>query len=246
LIDELVAPMSDRWVEWLSDRKNKEAFTTRPLNCSGTDTVSRLASAVSKCWKKPSCRIAPLADFAYLFPRPEPLWFQKAGMRQAEYKAEMAAANALCNVYSKKGEKAPRYVEEQCRELRQAVCEKYGHLLDACPDTLKAAAAIWHYAHNPQSLGAGFAFLTCLPEILGQLETLQLDQFNVFHIKAVVPHPVLAAVVWNGEYKKLVTRCGVEVGDVPAFTPLTEMVVKLEEKAKTLVAVVVGEESLDF
>lgn len=229
LIEELMEPVRRRKIAWLGDRKKPDAFTTRPILSYGSDVVSKLSNAVSKYFIPPSFRVAPLKDFAYIFPAADDRWFAKAAVRQAEYKVELRQA-----------------IEANSDEQRRAVVGKYQQLLAACPDRSKAAAAIWQYAHNPQSTNANFAFIACLPQILQQLEALQLQTFNVFHVQALYDQPVLAEVVWNGQYKKLVVRDGTKVGDVPAHVPLTTVVVQLSQKGKAVIAEVVGEEVLSF
>lgn len=177
-IDDTLKAMGQHTVAWLKDRDSKDAFTTRPIDVSGSDTISKLAIAVNQIWSPLQAVERPLIQFRTLFPESPAAWRERAAMRRDEYQQRISAAA---------GDR------KQIAKVIESLVESTATISDG--KKMIAAAAFWYACHIQKSGTASLVFHAFKQQILTQLATPQFAKFTIVGTQ----HSSFAGFTWNGE-----------------------------------------------
>ena len=139
--EEKIEAISDQLdpLTWLDDRRNREAFYSRPIEVDddATDTISYLARRIARAWEPPALRSAPIETFAPLFP-PENAHTEMARELNRRY------ARLVAEVINSDHPDGFTPILDTLREWA-----------DSRQDPEEWAAAIWHAVHRKNCHGTG-------------------------------------------------------------------------------------------
>lgn len=129
-------------VEWLKDRKQWDAYTSRPLKVGENEgTVGYLVQTVNAFWQfRFDAKPGKLEWYKDLLPEPSDAWLEKAKQFNVRYSRAISEAMKIED-------------EDLRKERFSKIYRPLKEWAEAHPDPETCAAAFWHAAHNSTSNG---------------------------------------------------------------------------------------------
>lgn len=182
-IASVLKELGETKVSWLSDKDDKDAFTTRPICAYGDDTVSRLAASVNSIWKPTLLRERTIQEFIDFAPQSFPeAWLKRATARRDRYIQSIAAASG--------DKKQIAAILEDTRSIRESLNAE---------QLLSAFCAFWRSCHIQKSGTGSLVFHIFKEEIIKRLAEPQFNRLTIVGSK----YGDYSEHTWTGENENI-------------------------------------------